>query len=153
MKGYVINKSSSWIHAMKRSVGPGGKVPLKELFEQYGAKHGLREGKEFIDWLRTVKLNDSSRWSIVSEETVVEDNTVNNVEEVKSADSIAPFVGTKLDVSDVVGLSVRQARDVVPKITDLNLLRYSYQEANQLSSKESLCRIIRKRIQELQVAR
>jgi len=58
MNGYVINKSGLWAHAMKRSVGPGQKVPLDDLYDQYGKKHGLTKGDEFVKWLRTGKLRD-----------------------------------------------------------------------------------------------
>ena len=160
MNGYVMNKASSWTHAMKRSIGPGGKIPLKELFEQYGMKHSLKEGPEFIEWLRTVKLTDANRWSIVTEEndtTVPESSKVvkteTSTQKSKREDMVTPLVGTKLTVADIVELSVRQARETLPKITDLNLLKYAMQEANQLSGKDSLCRIIRKRIKELQIAR
>lgn len=162
MEGYVMNISAGWTHAMKRSIGPGAKVPLEELFEQYGAKHDLKEGQEFADWLRSVKLKDSNKWKIV-----VEDDTTKSVEtKVTSEDvdsrtsnkvyvssGMAPMVEIKLEVADVVGLSVRQAREKLPKIQDLNLLKYSLQEANQLAGKDSLCKIIRKRIRDLQIAR
>jgi hypothetical protein len=162
MEGYVINRLPSWTHAMKRSVGPGGKIPLKELFEQYGIKHGLTEGPEFIEWLRSVKLNDKSRWNIVIEDNIPNDTTSVEAKEAvtksspnrsKGTDAVTPLVSKKLNVADIVGLSVRQARDMLPKITDLNLLKYAMQEANQLSGKDSLCRIIRKRIKELQLSR
>lgn len=163
MNGYVMNKLPSWTHAMKRSVGPGGKIPLKELFEQYGIKHGLTEGPEFIEWLRSVKLNDKSRWNIVVEEDTSttdiiseepKDTTVKGSHnKFKRTDAVTPLVSTKTNVADIVGLSVRQARELLPKITDLNLLKYAMQEANQLAGKDSLCRIIRKRIKELQLSR
>jgi len=41
MKGYVKNKTTMWTHAMKRAIGPGGTVSLKELYKQYGKKHNL----------------------------------------------------------------------------------------------------------------
>jgi hypothetical protein len=58
-----------------------------------------------------------------------------------------------MNVDDVVGLSVRQARELLPKVTDLNLLKYALQEANQLANKDSLCKVIRKRITDLQLCR
>ena len=166
MKGYVINSSSTWMHAMKRSVGPGAKVPLSELFEQYGVKHNLSDGKEFIDWLKDTKLKGKDNWRIVVEEDLTTDPTTvpttEAVSDVKpivtrnkkpATDNVAPMVQTKIEVKDVVEMSVRQARDSLPKITDLNLLKYAFQEANQRAGKDSLCRIIRKRIKELQISR
>ena len=68
MKGSVINRSSSWAHALKRAVRPGGEIPLSELYAQYGEKYNLKKGKDFVDWLREVKLKDRDKWSIVLEE-------------------------------------------------------------------------------------
>lgn len=156
MNGYVLNTSNIWAHAMKRSVAPGTKIPLDELYEQYGVKHDLPEGQDFVNWLRNVKLPDSHRWKIVLET----ESTSKTAEEVKppagkgQPDNVTPFVdNSKISIEDVVGLSVRQGREVIPKVTDLKLLQYSLQEANKLAGKDSLCRVIRKRIKELQISR
>lgn len=161
MNGYVMNASNIWTHAMKRSVQPGSKIPLDELYEQYGVKHNLAEGDEFVQWLREVKLRDRNRWKIVfkPEETALEEETPKIPEQEapagkgKKSEGVAPIVdNTKLDIKDVVQLSVRKGREVIPTITDLKLLQYALQEANQLAGKDSLCRVIRKRIKELQIS-
>jgi hypothetical protein len=158
MKGYVMNTSTIWTHAMKRSVGPGAKIPLDELFEEYGVKHGLQEGKEFVEWLKNVKLKDTKKWKITLEEDVqTADPTITNSEVEKPAHKVsagvAPLVKSKMTVKEVVNMSVRTAREELPKVHDLNLLKYALQEANQLAGKDSLCKIIRKRIRDLQIAR
>jgi hypothetical protein len=159
MKGYVMNVSPGWKHAMKRAIGPGAKVELDELFEQYGVKYELSEGEEFVNWLRAVKLRNEKRWKIVLEDQEVKSNgmveCVPDIEEEIKAkpDNVAPPVPTKMSVEDVVGLSVRQARETLPRVTDLNLLKYALQEANQLANKDSLCKVIRKRIRDLNIAR
>jgi hypothetical protein len=158
MKGYVMNTSTIWTHALKRTIGPGAKVPLEELFEQYGAKHDLKEGQEFAEWLRNVKLKDSKKWKIVVEDEAVETTEAKEKKEVtppshKVESGVTPLVKKKMEVSDIVGMSVRTAREQLPKVQDLTLLKYAMQEANQLSGKDSLCKIIRKRIRDLQIAR
>ena len=159
MKGFVKNAAPGWMHAMKRSIGPGAQIPLDELYEQYGVKHDLAEGEEFIQWLRNVKLKDSSRWKIElqQEEVIVAEEPEKAKEKPRpnkiETGNVAPLVATKMDVADVVGLSVREGREVLPKVQDLNLLKYALQQANQLSGKDSLCRIIRKRIKDLQISR
>ena len=161
MNGYVKNTSTIWMHAMKRSIGPGKEVSLDELYEQYGIKHDLQPGEEFIQWLRNVKLKDKNIWKIIVEDENEKEAKAEPTEaEIKKAksqqrqnDNVTPLTPTKMEVSDVVGLSVRKGREVLPHITDLNLLKYAYQQANQLSGKDSLCRIIRKRIRDLQIAR
>lgn len=167
MKGYVRNMTPVWAHAMKRSIGPNKTVPLEELYEQYGKKHNLEDGAEFVSWLKTVKLKSSDRWQIVVEEDVpitseikedvdktkdkvsVESKVVEVVNS-KTRNNITPFVTTKMSVADVVQLSVRQAKEVIPKMNDLNLLKYSLQEASQLANKDSLCIVLRKRIKDIQ---
>lgn len=160
MKGCVKNISTTWMHAMKRSIGPGAEVSLDELYEQYGVKHDIKEGEEFVQWLRNVKLKDSKKWKIMlQQEEEAKDAETKAEQEVKErpkkvdTGNVAPLVPQKMDVADIVGLSVRRGREVLPKVTDLNLLKYALQEANQLSGKDSLCRIIRKRIRDLQIAR
>ena len=66
---------------------------------------------------------------------------------------VTPLVKTKMEIRDIVELSVRNAREILPKVNDLTLLKYALQEANQLAGKDSLCKIIRKRIKDLQIAR
>lgn len=172
LDGYVINITKVWINAMKRSIGPGAKVPLKELYEQYGKKHGIAKGTEFVEWLKNVKLKDSEKWKIVvideaSEvtKTITGDNNQALEEKTgtesqqtqlnfkQASTNVAPMVQSKMTVADLVGMSVRQARTILPDIRDLNLLKYALQEANQLTGKDSLCLIIRKRIKEMQLAR
>jgi len=157
MEGYVLNATSIWSHTMKRSVGPGMKIPLDELYEQYGVKHGLAEGEEFVEWLRAVKLKDTDKWRIETEApqpTQPEEEPAKEESPNTHADDIvAPFNPKDMEIKDVIGLSVRKARDVVPSIMDLKLLQYAEKEANQLAGKDSLCRILRKRIKELQMVR
>lgn len=158
MNGYIKNKSVSWVHCMKRNIRPGGQVSLSSLYEQYGKKHDLPEGEEFVQWLRDVKLKDEKRWEIVftedrETEDIVEEEVV-SVEEKKTVNVVETPKGNKssainihdMTVQDVVNLTVRPAREIIPQIMDINLLKYALQEANQLAGKDSLCQIIRKRI-------
>ena len=154
MKGYVMNASPVWAHAMKRSIGPGAKIPLDELYEQYGVKHNIKEGGDFVAWLRNVKLKDTDRWKVVFENEDIKTENVEISQDIKNKpENVAPMVKAKTEVSDIVELSVRNAREKLPKINDLKLLKFALQEANQLAGKDSLCKIIRKRIQELQIMR
>ena len=158
MKGYVINKSSSWSHVMKRSVQPGKRIPLDELYLQYGKKYHLKEGIEFVNWIREVKLRNDSRWGIVFEEEVV------NAEEVVISEPVGkkplegnfdiptarPALSKKdIGVEEIVGWSVRKAREKVNDVKDYKTLTYALKEAGQRPQKEVLCRILKKRIQEL----
>ena len=165
MNGHVINKSSAWRHALKRSVRPGGEIPLDELYLQYGKKYNLTEGKDFVTWLRKVKLRDSEIWDIVLKEEPqekLEDLSLEAKKELKAeikevgkkrVDNQSPFVPKTVTIEEIVELSVRNARDTLPKITDLKLLKYALQEASVRSGKDSLCRELRKRIRQLEIGR
>jgi len=161
MNGYVKNKLNYWAHAMKKSIAPGERIPLDTLYEQYGKKHDLAEGEEFVNWLREVKLRNEDKWEIVleAEGKVVEEPK----EEEKPREELKGPQETEdeeeqgkikdMTVRDVATLSVRKARETLPRIMDLNLLKYALKEANQLAGKDTLCRMLRKRIDELQISR
>lgn len=163
MNGYVKNVSSEWAYAMKRAVKPGGEVSLDELYQQYGKKHDIASGEDFVDWLTKIKLKNTDKWKIVFNTNDLDDSgddkAPTSSEEAKSKPNKystvtpAPIVAKGLQISDIVNLTVRAARITLPKVTDLNLLRYSLQEANQMADRDSLCRMLRKRIKELQISR
>jgi len=154
MDGYVRNKSKSWCHAMKRSIGPGHKIPLDELFEQYGTKHDLKEGEPFVEWLRSVKLRDTVAWEVVySSGTKKDDEVEKDVKQSQANDMVVPLVKKETEVADIVGMSVRTARTGLKKITDIKLLKYALGEANQMANKDTLVRMLRKRIQEVEITR
>ena len=154
MNGYIKNKTSLWRHAMKREIGPGKIVALDELYEQYGEKHGLKEGKPFVEWLKQIKLKDSNVWQVVYNK----DNTDKKTEKLEVVDDVnselvVPDVKKEQSVDEIVNLSVREAREQLPKITDLKLLTYALQTTNQLANKDTLCRMIRKRVSELSLTK
>lgn len=170
MEGYIKNESSMWRHALKRSIAPGEKVTLDDLYEQYGVKHGIEQGKPFVDWLRQVKLRDSGIWGIryrgdKAATDVVEDSQIEEVDpkkaeskpkkvitkEIKSNQS--PFVKSVPQANDLATMSVRQARDTLPKFMDQKLLKYALNVASQLSNKDTLCIMLKKRITELELTR
>ena len=154
---------------MKRSVGPGQQIPLEELHEQYGKRHNLKKGKEFIQWLQEVKLRDKNKWQIFTEDgkpyaevssgkelKAEKEETVQGSNVVKTdksrGENVTTAVPVDMSVDDVVALSVRAARDIIPKVMDIQLLKYAESIANQRAGKDSLRRILMKRIQELAVS-
>lgn len=145
MNGVVKNVSKGWAHAFKRAVSPGEEIPLDDLYAAYGEKHGLAEGEEFIRWIKDVKLPNRDKWKVITEPEKVEEVVVDE----KAKDIVKPVVPKDMNVMDIVELSVRNAREALPKINDGKLLKYALKEASQRPNKESLCKIIRKRINEL----
>ena len=168
MNGYIKNISSRPLYALKRHLMPGVKVPLDELYKVYGDKHGLEEGRPFADWLRQVKLKDEQKWEVHFEEmeemqkvtitaqlTEVVDGAerregLSNEEKAQSA---RPMIKNEWEIDDIVNLSVRQAREEIPKIRDKKTLTYALNVARQKPNKETVCKILEKRIDELRVLR
>jgi hypothetical protein len=139
---------------MKRSVGPGHKIPLDELFEQYGTKHDLKEGEPFVEWLRSVKLRDTVTWEVVYEsDTKKDEQEEKDTKQRQAAEMVVPLVKKGMEVADVVNMSVRNARADLKKITDIKILKYALAEANQMANKDTLVRMLRRRIQELEITR
>lgn len=159
MNGYVQNKTTVWRHAMKRTVGPGQKISLDDLFKQYGTKHGLEKGSSFVEWLRNVKLKDSTIWEIFYSESAapqIKEDLIETKDPVindSKVDLVVPFVKKPLEPKDIVNMTVRDARDKLKKITDLDLLKYAYNEVRQLSDKDTLSRMLMVRIKDLEITR
>lgn len=159
MEGFVKNKSADWAYAMKRSIRPGGEVPLSELYAQYGEKHGIESGEPFIDWLLNIKLKGKDQWKIIYDfgENAPPSEECQKEPEISAvmtaADKIKMRAFKELTTDEVANLSVRKAREALPNIMDLQLLKYALAEARQLQDKDSLCRILDRRIKELEIAR
>lgn len=149
MNGYVRNKSGSWIHALKRSIAPNEKIQLSELYDIYGKKHGLPDNEEFAAWLKSVKLKDALRWEICYIPDGKEDAKQVPPKHQEAEDRLTP-IPKNMTVEDVVMLSFRKAYTLLPKIHDVKLLKHALSEASRLTGKDSLCRIIRKRIDALE---
>jgi hypothetical protein len=161
IEGYVKNMTHLWAHVMKRAVGPGANILLQDIYDQYGKKHNLRSKKEFLKWLKEVKLRDRNRWRVFIEDVEILDEVSESekppeVIESKTnqarGDNVAPVVVKDIEISDITGLSVRKAREIIPGIMDIQLLKYAEKEAKQLTGKDSLCIVLRKRIQELSIS-
>ena len=161
IEGYVRNMTHLWAHVMKRDVGPGQTILLQDIYNQYGKKHGLKSKKEFLKWLTEIKLRDRDKWRVFEENVKSINKVSENKEDSKEVetkpnksrgDNVAPIVAKDIEISDIVGLSVRKARELIPEILDVQLLTYAEKEAKQLTGKDSLCIILRKRIQELSIS-
>ena len=117
----------------------------------------MEPGDEFIEWLQNIKLKGTDKWKVVydfkesipsQKQSVVEKQVITS-----KGSHVTPMVAKKMQVEDIVNLTVRNAREILPKVTDLGLLRYSLSEARQMSDKDTLCRLLHKRVRELQISR
>jgi len=156
MKGYVKNISRDWAYIMKRTVRPGGEIPIDELYEQYGKKHNIDSGDDFNNWLANVKLHKNTKFEIVFD-TDIDTKIKSEGKVIKqtagSDNGVPPMVEKGLKVEDIVNLSVRKARVEVRKIRDVKILKYALEEANKMTGKESLCRLLRRQLKDLDAFR
>lgn len=169
MEGYVRNTSNTWRHAFKRSIGPGQKIELDVLYEAYGEKHDIEPGQPFAVWLREVKIKDAGTWEIsytpeattesapekvaeeVTEEVEKEAEVV--VPEQEKVDNVAPFVmNPENEIMDIVNLSVRKAREIVPNLSDSALVKNAHAVCRTQSNKDTLTNMLKKRMDELKRA-
>lgn len=154
MEGCLKSKSKGWRHIFKMSVRPGGEIPLDTLYDMYGAKYKIAE-KDFIGWLKEVKLKGrQDDWLIIEKDSKYVSNA--STKEIKKdnteyvANGNGDVVARKMTVEDVVALPVRKAREVVPTIMDIKLIKYAIAEARPRANKDSLILILEKRLRELQ---
>ncbi|MBV5346631.1 hypothetical protein JZU46_00140 [bacterium] len=153
MEGYIKSKKTSWIHIFKMSVRPGGKIPLQDLYDQYGAKNNLEEA-DFVTWLKEVKLSGRlDDWQIVEEDSTYESTvTIKEKSETEfTTNTKGEVVARKMSIEDIIALPVRRARELIPTIMDEKLLKYALQSAKPKAGKESLCRILEKRLSEMRI--
>ena len=146
--GYLKNKHHLGGHIMKRYVAPQGQIPLEELYQQYGAKHGFSRDESFLTWLREVKLKDTERWVIVEDKEDFSD-LLKEKEELE-AEGVLDKRPADMQISEIADLSVRKAREALPLISDQRIIKYALREASQRPNKDSLCNLLRKRLLELQ---
>ena len=171
MHGYIKNITKRPLYALKRHILPDKEVPLEQLYKEYGEKHGIEKGQPFVDWLRKVKLPNEQVWEIhygakpenkvtvTAKITQVVDGDekgkpkkeegLTNEEKAKSA---RPLVKKEWEVEEIVALTVSKAREEIPKIKDRKILSYALNVARQRPNKETICRILEKRIDELKVS-
>lgn len=154
MEGYIKSKKTAWIHIFKMSIRPGSKVPLSELYEMYGKKHNIKE-EDFVTWLKNVKLKGKQdQWQIVEEDS---DYTADVPAKTKpketeyETNTKGEVVARKMSIEDIIALPVRRARELIPTIMDEKLLKYALQSAKPKAGKESLCRILEKRLSEMRI--
>jgi hypothetical protein len=173
MKGYVRNISVRPVYALKRHILPGKSVELNVLYKEYGEKHGIEEGQPFVDWLRKIKLPNEEIWDIQMVEDLEEENKVtvtakitqivdgadDQKEQKKEGLSNQDKVNSggvqmkkEWEVEEVVDLTVKQAREEIPKIKDRKILSYALTVARQRPNKETICRILEKRLNEVKVS-
>lgn len=183
MEGYIKNTGNRYVYIFKQPVKPGERIELDSLYRRYGKKHGIEEGDAFVDWVKNVKLRDNTSFtvfykgnmdkakvehtetvqkSIDSENrpSVAETNEKSKINKkdrfnaaVKGNTGTAPVVKTKMNVEDVVSMSVRTARVKLNDITDYKLLKYAYQEARNRTGKDTLCQLLRRRLKDMEMDR
>jgi len=164
MDGYVRNTNNGWIHIFKQDLGPNGTLSLDKLYETYGKKNGLSEGDEFIDWLKNVKLKNREGCKLEYDPLTVEKSpkeegaseskpgNTGGEDGAGNVSEVVPSSEKKViedEVTAITSMSVIKAKEKLPKISNLPLLKDAFRQAKQMPNKDTLCLMIDKRIREL----
>ena len=171
MNGYVKNVSAGWIHIFKQGLGPNCSIKLDALYTIYGVKNGLKEGEDFVQWLRDIKLKNRPDCKLVYDPSKTQgkkvvDSKESGVSEVQqevgetakasektSNNNPPPVIKVKAkedEVTAITGLTVHKAKAALARISNLQLLKTALQQARQMPNRDTLCRLLDKRILELE---
>jgi len=169
IKGYVINNLGRGKHIFKRSVPPGMKVPLDQLYELYSKNYEGKFDTEFIDWLEKTKIPKGSGFDIVLEAILPDDikdtetgstnipETISFLIPVESAQT-DPEPEPEIRLPPPRKMTSRQIADlkikdnpkiVLQHISSVHKLRRALTLCKDKPGKETLSRLIRERMTEI----
>ena len=156
--GIVLNNTSKSKHIFKRSVGPGQKVDLNEVYTLLSSK--VPEGDSFISWLKEYVPDG---WEVHGEESkkeepaIVVGQGISYQDKPSSEDNSAPSLQyltpkkiLNMSASDISNLRVKDdPRKIIKQIDSIHKLRRALTLCNKSDRKETLSKIIKARIDKL----
>jgi len=154
IKGTVRNESGRAKHKFKKNILPGQEVPLSYLYKLYKNKYCGKFDLEFIDWLKENKVKEGSGFTVIIEK-IVEEDTSNEeskpqgelVEVSSVANKIHPL---KLTSRQIAELKIKdEPKKIIPQIMSIHKLRRALTMCKDRPGKETLTKLIRERITEL----
>jgi hypothetical protein len=145
VKGCVVNNSGRYKHIFKRTVRPGEKVQLKDLYKTYKNKCDCEFNYEFIAWLKENKIPEEGGWDLEFETAF--DNKVRVTGRVVCVDDIPVKVQKGLTADDIANLKVKDAPKVVLQTIDsIPKLRRALTKAKRKKGKNFLIKYLKERI-------
>lgn len=157
IKGYVINNLGRGKHVFKRSVPPGSKVPLEQLFSLYSRQYSGNFDTGFLDWLDENKIPKGFDIVIESINTddlqvEVQDDVHEDLEEAVSVqvESISGTLPNRLTARQISDLKMKDnPKKVIQEILSIHKLRRAQTLCKGRAGKETLLKMIKDRITEL----
>lgn len=159
MKGYIKNISSLPKYLFKNHLLPGDALDLKEVFSLYLLEGRQKDLTSFKEWL-TPFVSDTNVWEVVFDDESSErkaaaqsEGTTTKKREASEVfkDVVSSPRKKTYTVEDIVGFTVAEAKERLPKIRDRKLLRAAVSVASKRPKKETLCRLLYKRLDEIPV--
>ena len=157
IKGYVVNNLGRGKHIFKRSVSPGMKVPLEQLYEMYSNVYGGDFDTDFLEWLEKNKVPSGSGFDIVVEKIKESVNAKELPNQVEEPSVLQPEVKeTKLPIPSrmtsrqIADLKIKdRPKFVLQQIMSVHKLRRALTLCKGRPGKETLIKYIRERMTEL----
>lgn len=150
IEGYVINNAGRSKYIFKQHVGPGSRIPLKEMYRKYQYKYKGEFDVDFLNWLEENKVPDD--FDIVVEhieESVTEEVQEEDVDKIKALPSNS-FDYDKITHTEIADLKMKDnPKKVIALVDSVHKLRRALTICNNRKGKSTLIKIIKKRIEEL----
>jgi hypothetical protein len=178
IKGYVVNNTGRSRHIFQRTVYPGGKVQLEDVYKLLGPK--VTEGARFEDWLKgslpkgwelTVpqpEVADATggrmyKETLTAEPTVAasspateptpfETDAVSSENQAPSKEYLTPRQVSKMTAKDIYDLRIKDnPKRILKNVSSIHKLRRALTLCKNDNRKVVLLRLIQGRIRELNV--
>ncbi len=163
MKGFVKNEGEKGVFILQRTLYPGALLSFDEAYLSVGGKSGLKNGISFVRWLRDNYLS-GAQWVFYKEEGVpyfsqeemseIEERPVEAVAPAKGAGRVMrrhvnDAKGTEITANTIIEQPFTQAKVLIDKCGDRNVLKKALALSQHFSKKEDHMRHLMKRLQQV----
>jgi len=170
VKGYIVNNTGRSKHIFKKTVYPGQTVSIERAYNMVGSK--VPEGNSFIEWLEEYlpegwevnvvkqEMSDATGGRMYKEtltaipvvEEAKEEASEKTVSDAPSLEYSTPRAISKMSARDIYNLRIKDnPRRLLKNINSIHKLRRALSLCKNDSRKETLSRLIKGRIKELNV--
>ena len=158
INGYVINRSPRSKYIFKRSVTPGAKIPIKDLYDSYKKKYRGKLDLDFVEWLKENKIPKTGEWEVLVRSVEKENDPTEEILDLeiskKEKSLETSFLNLaapdKLTATEIAGLKHKDnPRKVIQQVTSVHKLRRALSLCRNTSGKAILMKYIKRRIDQL----
>jgi len=158
MKGFIKNEGERATYSFKRSTLPGKTISLDEVYTIVGEKSGEKKGPSFAKWLRDNHLRNGP-WVMYKDEASLYFPEEVLFEEKSHKSGGGAGVNMKRTseyveednrkVLQLIETPIEQARPIIDKCNDRNVLRKALAASKVQSRKEAHQRHLIKRLEQV----